>query len=190
MQKNKNVSEWVSQTDLAFTLVGFAGSIVISPYGFGVEDSEGLANYIYFWRVIGSLHGLDDQFNPFSGSLLGVRRTVYEIAEHVLIPSWEDPDPKYLPMANAITKNQEQLHSILLYAIDLAIEGNGKYGKPISPKRLEKIRSSYPVANQIPLFWRKLFMQKLYRYNLIRFTVNYLTGQFFLRKMVKTRWVF
>ncbi|CAG5079951.1 Oidioi.mRNA.OKI2018_I69.PAR.g9428.t1.cds [Oikopleura dioica] len=171
----QNDKEWISQTDLAFTLVGFAGSIVISPYGFGVEDGEGLANYIYFWRVLGYLHGLDDEFNPFSGSLLSVRRTVYETAERVLIPSWEDPDPKYLPMANAITKNQEQLHSILLYAIDLAIEGNGKYGNPMSSDRLVRIRENYPVKSQSRLFWRKLLMQKLYHYNLIRIGVNYLT---------------
>ena len=33
--RSSEISEWISQTDLACTLVGFAGSIIISPYGFG-----------------------------------------------------------------------------------------------------------------------------------------------------------
>jgi hypothetical protein len=147
-----------------------------------IDDSSALESYIYFWRVVGYLHGLDDEFNPFAGSVLSARRTVYEIAEKVLIPSLENPDSSFIPMAGALFKKSGQVNAFILYAIDLMIEGNGLHGRQMPQERLDNLRHKFPVSNRLQLYRKKLVWQRLYRFNLIRVLLNKIVGKFFLKK--------
>jgi len=148
-----------------------------------IDDSNELESYIYFWRVLGYLHGLDDEFNPFSGSTLSARRTVYDITEKVLIPSLESPDPSFIPMASALLKKSNELNAFIFYAIDLMIEGNGIHGEQIPQERLEKLSLKFAVGNRLQLYRKKLVWQRLYRDNIIRIMLNKIVGKFFIKKL-------
>ena len=69
VQTGSGNRKWLSQTDLSYTLIGFAGSILIAPRSFGVTDTRKLKGYIHYWRVLGYLHGIEDAFNPFAGPI-------------------------------------------------------------------------------------------------------------------------
>ena len=57
---------YLSQTDMAHTLIGFVGPILGSPELFGVaKQDRKMDGFIHMWRVFGYLHGIEDEFNPF-----------------------------------------------------------------------------------------------------------------------------
>lgn len=76
INKEKETPEnhvWVSQSDMAHVLVGFAGPIVVAPSFFGIKDENELVAYLHTWRVLGNLLGIDDKYNPFAGDLLTIQ---------------------------------------------------------------------------------------------------------------------
>ena len=77
-------------------MIGFAGSILIAPVDFGCHDTSQLPGYIHYWRVLGYLHGIDDAYNPFGGSMERAQNTIADVTGNCLIPSLETP-PKDFP---------------------------------------------------------------------------------------------
>ena len=99
---NPAKGKWVSQTDLAYTLLGFAGSILVAPACFGCTDTSKLPGYFHYWRVLGYLHGIDDKYNPFSGSMDEAENVIRDVTQNCLLPSLETPPKDFEKMAKAI----------------------------------------------------------------------------------------
>ena len=62
-----------SQTDLAHTLTGFVGPILLTPQFFGVPEGVDMSGFIHYWKVLGYLHGITDEFNPFRSVSINFR---------------------------------------------------------------------------------------------------------------------
>lgn len=62
---------WVSQYDMALTQWAFIGLAVLYPQECGMHQAsaEEVELLIYFWRVMGYLHGIEDRFNLCNGNL-------------------------------------------------------------------------------------------------------------------------
>jgi hypothetical protein len=65
--KDKNI--WVSQYDMALTQWAFIGILILYPKECGLHPAtkQELGQLIYFWRVMGYLNGIEDQFNLCHG---------------------------------------------------------------------------------------------------------------------------
>ena len=50
---------------------------------------------MHFWRVMGYLHGIEDQFNPFGPTLESGQHTLVQVVENVLLPSLESPPENF-----------------------------------------------------------------------------------------------
>jgi len=77
--------EFLSQTDLSYTLIGFVGPILLRPTMFGVSENEDMTGFVHRWRVLGYLHGIEDKYNPFHEStLLSMAMILYKISTNIL----------------------------------------------------------------------------------------------------------
>ena len=55
---------------MALTLIGFVGPILGQPDLFGVEEKDReMAGFIHMWRVLGYLHGIEDEVSTYNCSL-------------------------------------------------------------------------------------------------------------------------
>lgn len=95
---------YLSQTDLALTLIGFVGPILGQPDLFGVEEKDReMAGFIHMWRVLGYLHGIEDEYNPFEiNDPLKTRISLFNALQETLIPNLHKPPKMFLPMTSAI----------------------------------------------------------------------------------------
>ena len=64
---------------MIFQLIGFAGAILIAPASYGCTDTTLLEGFIHFWRVMGYLHGIEDQYNPFAPSMESAQETIVQV---------------------------------------------------------------------------------------------------------------
>merc|ERR1711937_684830 len=114
--KGKKVEgKWISQTDLSHTLIGFAGSILIAPSSFGVPDDSKLEGYIHYWRVLGYLHGIEDRFNPFGGSMQIAQNTIADVTGNCLLPALEAPPADFEKMVQAVCSWAGAKNGIIYY---------------------------------------------------------------------------
>merc|ERR1712127_1103487 len=97
---------------------------------------------------MGHLHGLKDEFNPFGGSVLSAKRTVYDMAQYCLLPSLINPPEKFESMAKAVSDNYGLLYPFIRFATDLALENNGSYGDPVDESNREVIAKLYPLDSK------------------------------------------
>ena len=115
-----------SQTDLAHTLIGFVGPILLTPQMFGVPKGVDMTGFIHYWKVLGYLHGIKDEFNPFrkisnlfpcvitcfhflwegnklenvkSDDLALTRDTIAEVTASCMIPKLYSPPPMFDKMS-------------------------------------------------------------------------------------------
>lgn len=94
--------EHLSQTDLAHTLIGFVGPILLTPQMFGIPEGVDMAGFIHYWKVLGYLHGIKDDFNPFSNDLVLTRATIAEVSASCMVPKLHSPPPMFDKMSQAI----------------------------------------------------------------------------------------
>lgn len=111
---NKNKEHaYLSQYDMGIVQCGFMGAIIMYPEQLGIRCCrDDLDDYVYFWRWIGFLLGIDDRYNICLGGYESAYRICKAIDSDVLIPSLLNPPEKFLPMARAFTDGVGQLSLI------------------------------------------------------------------------------
>lgn len=90
----------VSQRDVALTQFGFIGFSILKPDKFGVRqlrDGDWDA-YVYAWRVIGHMIGLEDRYNICRASAEETREVCQALLERVYTPCLENV-PEYFEHA-------------------------------------------------------------------------------------------
>ncbi|KAK2144831.1 hypothetical protein LSH36_726g01021 [Paralvinella palmiformis] len=104
MNKHSNNAKFhFSQYDMALVQSGFFAAVIMYPKRFGIRCSrKELEDYIFFWRGIGYLLGVSDEYNLCNGTLDEVYSVCKEIERIVLIPSLMEPPADFEMMANAI----------------------------------------------------------------------------------------
>ncbi|XP_045165014.2 uncharacterized protein LOC123528961 [Mercenaria mercenaria] len=95
---------YLSQYEMGLVQSGFMGSIVMYPDKFGIRCSiDELDDYVYFWRWIGYLLGIKDQFNICIDGYERADAICHAIEQEILIPSLYNPPPQFYPMSEAFT---------------------------------------------------------------------------------------
>jgi len=92
----------ISQYDMALVQAGFMAVIIMYPIEFGVKCTvKELKDYIFFWRGVGYLLGIDDAYNICSGDYLETYAVCKEIEVDVFLPGLHQPTEKFALMADA-----------------------------------------------------------------------------------------
>lgn len=87
---------WMSQYDMALTQFAFIGALVCNPKKLGVHCSDELIqDSLYFWRCIGYLLGIEDQYNICGRSLRELRILSRDIVKEVVLPTHSNPREEY-----------------------------------------------------------------------------------------------
>lgn len=93
---------WLSQYDMATVQSGFFGAIVMYPAHFGLQTKRSeLEAYVHFWRGIGYLLGIHDDFNLCTNGLEEALSLVKEIEQTCLLPALKSPPPHFQHMSQA-----------------------------------------------------------------------------------------
>lgn len=95
---------YLSQYDMSLVQTAFIGGIVMYPKQFGIRsDGDDLEDYVYFWRWIGYLLGVDDDNNICRNSLEEARTICHEVEDVILYPALQSPPLHFHDMAKALT---------------------------------------------------------------------------------------
>lgn len=93
----------ISQKDLALTQFGFMGYITLRPHILGVQVSrENYEAFVHFWRVIGHMIGIEDQFNLCTDSWETTKPRLEYLLNDIYRPALENASNSFYEMAYAL----------------------------------------------------------------------------------------
>lgn len=94
---------FISQRDMALTQFGFMGFIVLKPHRLGVQVCQkDLEAFVHFWRTMGFMFGIKDQYNLCSDTLEETRERLEIISNDIYRPLLEQTNDDFLSMATAL----------------------------------------------------------------------------------------
>ena len=95
----KDMNQW----DMAVVQYAFLGPILASPRDFGLQASDDdLEGFLHFWRVIGYLMGIRDEFNLGAGDLQESKALMKELAREIFLPNFSTVGEDFELMAQAL----------------------------------------------------------------------------------------
>lgn len=110
----KGKAGFIMQRDMAYTQFGFIGYILLKPNLLGVrvcrEDYEAL---VHFWRVIGYLLGMRDEFNLCTDSWRTTKPRLEILLNEIYKPYLENTSESFLTMATALIEGLWCINPIL-----------------------------------------------------------------------------
>jgi len=167
---------WVSQSDLAHVLIGFAGPIVVAPSYFGVTDIEGLTAYIHTWRVLGNVLGIDDKFNPFEGSLKKVQSTIGEVTVKTLFPGLENPPDGFWHHTDMICDWAGSRDALITYSLFCYEKACHDCGATYDEKKFKNMRQRFQLTKFYDYFQFTVCLivfHYLYQYDAVKLFYNW-----------------
>lgn len=98
-----NPEVFFNQYVMGITLMGFMGALTVYPssYGLGKLTESELEAYIHFWRGIGHILGIEDEYNICRGNYEETIQICKEIEDNVLMEGLRNPPPHSEAMADA-----------------------------------------------------------------------------------------
>lgn len=88
---------------MALTQFGFMGFIVLTPHKLGVQVSrKDLEAFVHFWRVIGHLIGIQDEYNLCTDAYESTRIRLKMISEEIYRPYLENTNNDFFVMSKAL----------------------------------------------------------------------------------------
>nr|XP_033327846.1 uncharacterized protein LOC117221202 isoform X2 [Megalopta genalis] len=95
----------VTQLDMALAQFGFMGFTLLAGDYLGVNNSsEELEGLIHFWRVVGSMLGMEDKYNLCSGSVEETRALCRRVLDDVFLPSLANENKDFNEMSRTLMK--------------------------------------------------------------------------------------
>jgi len=183
----------ISQTDLSITQFSFMGFAVLFRKELGIHchDDE-LEDFCHFWRVIGHLHGIKDEYNVCCNTLEETTERLQVIRNEFLLPQLTNPSDAFQEYSKYIISGA-QCFDILdyyepiifmmkrligvagYYYIDCEIPSN------FDRKNLKYLELSY--LDRVNLFFSVISRQFLLKIWIIRWINNIGTyiAEFFIR---------
>ncbi len=99
---------YVSQYDMALVQCGFMGAVLMYPDGFGIKcTKKELEDFIFFWRGLGYLLGIADEYNICNGNYEETFTICKEIEKELLLPSMRNPPKHFDKMADAYSTGMD-----------------------------------------------------------------------------------
>lgn len=95
---------FINQRDMALTQFGFLGYALSKPAGLGLPaNNDHLMEALnHFWRVIGSMLGIEDEFNLCAADYRHTIARCDAILRHVYVPALIRPPPEFETMTKAL----------------------------------------------------------------------------------------
>ena len=154
-----------SQYDMALVQSGFFGGVLLYPEGFGIKCSqEELTDYVFFWRGLGYLMGVDDRYNLCNGTFEEIHSLIKAIEQDLLLPSLQSPPNDFEMMSEAYIEgtNRSKRRFMTKEAIfALVSEGMGLFLPKMT--MLDYIRYLYLKSIIFLTRWCPLFERMLNR---------------------------
>lgn len=154
MKKSDDILH-VSQYDMSLVQAGFIGAIIMYPSKFGIPATQReLEDYVYFWKWIGYLLGIDDCNNICNNSLQEALGICHEIEDEIVFPALLKPPPHFNKMAQAFTDGLNLLYgfrlltpaSVICFALD----------------SMQKNRVNHSFLDKFRIIFLKLIVKMLY----------------------------
>ncbi|XP_006616508.1 uncharacterized protein LOC122715025 isoform X1 [Apis laboriosa] len=96
----------VSQLDMALAQFGFMGFTLLGGDYLGVNNNfEELEGLIHFWRVIGSMLGMEDKYNICTGSVEETLALCRRLLDEVFLPSLASSGKDFEEMSRVLIKS-------------------------------------------------------------------------------------
>ena len=96
---------YVSQYDMALVQSGFMAAVVMYPDGFGIRCTKmELEDFIFYWRGLGYLLGISDQYNICKGNFDETYSICKQIEKDILLPALSEPPEGFQLMADAYSE--------------------------------------------------------------------------------------
>lgn len=148
----------MNQADMSVTQFAFMGLIVVYPREFGVHwaTEEDLAAFCHFWRVLGHLLGIEDEYNFCRGNLDEIRERTTCLINTVFKPKLRD-----------VVCEWEHMTRCLVAGIS--------YYLPAPPFILTVLRLTDLLRIPMPRVRATLGIWKYCRYLIVKFGLRYLT---------------
>ena len=109
---------YMNQFDMVQTQFAFVGLVILYPQKFGSVDAtdQDLEGFIHFWKCIGYLLGIDDNFNFCREDDLNFTRQLSrQFIEHLIKPSFKVLSLEYEHMSRAIAQGARSYHPGLTF---------------------------------------------------------------------------
>lgn len=88
---------------MALTQFGFMGYIALMPHKLGVQVcQEDLEAFTHFWRVLGHLIGIQDEYNLCTDSYQTTKLRLDEVLNSIYRPSLEETNDDFFKMAKSL----------------------------------------------------------------------------------------
>lgn len=101
--KSRNIESIpITQMDMVLTQFGFMGFSIARSENMGIHNAtkEELEGFVHFWRVIGSIMGIQDRFNLCRESLDETKEICEELINRVFYPLLQKKEKKFLQMTS------------------------------------------------------------------------------------------
>ncbi|XP_001853256.2 rubber oxygenase [Culex quinquefasciatus] len=106
----------IAQKDMAVTQFGFVGYVVLGYKKLGIQYSvEDMEAMVHFWRVIGYMIGIQDQYNICTDSLATTEQRMRQIQDHILRPALEERTEDFEEMGKALITGMWSFNPFLNY---------------------------------------------------------------------------
>lgn len=94
---------FITQRDMALTQFGFMGFMVLKPHMLGIQlSNKDLEAFVHFWRVIGRLIGIQDDFNLCTESYRATRMRLDLMLNDIYRPHLDETNDDFMIMAKAL----------------------------------------------------------------------------------------
>src|SRR6218665_1239625 len=101
---------------MALVQSSFTALILMYSSNFGIKcTKEELEDYVFFWRGIGYLLGIKDEFNICSGNYDETYRVCKEIGYEIVYRSLLKPAPKYETLSTACINGVNLIHKFQMF---------------------------------------------------------------------------
>ncbi|TRY78502.1 hypothetical protein TCAL_11063 [Tigriopus californicus] len=166
-----------SDTDMALVHLAFFATFVQHPisYGGGGIGEQDLDAFLHYWRVIGYYLGVKDDLNLAGGGSQSELCAVWRaLSKQLLYPYLQILDGVSLKMVKALTTANDLNLGLIMFS---SMEVNGN--------ELSELWNKFPVHTKFLYYWRRFFMECLYRTRYFRITINWLLSTVTTRLLEK-----
>ncbi len=129
----------MSQYDMSSVQCGFITAVILYGKRIGIKYTEAdMENFIYFWRCLGYLLGINDKYNICKGSHKETYEFCKDFETKILIPSLQNPPAHFQRMAKAYCDGMNILIGYRLNTVEasvtfmLDVMGNKTISKSLS----------------------------------------------------------
>lgn len=176
----------ISQKDIAITQFGFFGFLILDAANVGITDPKYFEGTVHFWRTIGYMLGLSDEFNLCTDSWETTKPRLLLMRDEIFKPALENTTPEFLEMAKALINGlwvvlpTLSLGSILFFTKRMAKCDGYQFFDSDFPngKRIENKKQHYDdlsMIDKFTVFYGIYLSDCLYQYTIVRLLINFRT---------------